>query len=51
MRSNAALDFEMSAEDMETLRKTEPLSDYGEATRFPVFREGKRAGSGRAAKG
>ena len=37
MRTNAALDFEISDEDMETLRNVEPIRDYGDASVFPVF--------------
>ena len=37
MRSNAAIDFSISAEDMETLRRVERLRDYGEFNVFPVF--------------
>jgi diketogulonate reductase-like aldo/keto reductase len=37
MRSNAALDFEISEPDMEALKNAESIRDYGEATRFPVF--------------
>lgn len=39
MRSNAAVDFVISDEDMETLKGARG-QDYGEASRFPVF--GKR---------
>lgn len=37
MRSNADVDFEISDDDMETLRTMEPMEDYGEAGQFPVF--------------
>ena len=37
MRSNAALDFEISAADMEGLKSVERIKDYGEHSRFPVF--------------
>ena len=37
MRTNTAVDFEISHEDMEVLRKAQPIKDYGEATVFPVF--------------
>lgn len=43
MRTNAAVDFEISAADMETLKNAAPIKDYGEATRFPVFGETNRA--------
>lgn len=36
MKSNADLDFEISAEDMETLKSMDRI-DYGEASMFPVF--------------
>lgn len=36
MRDNANLNFEISAEDMETL-KTLNFRDYGEYSHFPVF--------------
>jgi diketogulonate reductase-like aldo/keto reductase len=46
MRSNAAIDFEISEPDMETLKSAEPIKDYGKATTFPVFgRSRKRLGS------
>jgi diketogulonate reductase-like aldo/keto reductase len=41
MRSNAALDFEISPEDMDIL-KGAAFRDYGEASVFPVFGGGKR---------
>tara|TARA_B100000614_G_scaffold87285_1_gene78892 strand:- start:95 stop:958 length:864 start_codon:yes stop_codon:yes gene_type:complete len=37
MRSNAAVDFEISSADMETLATVEPINDYGDASVFPVF--------------
>lgn len=37
MRSNAAVDFAISPEDMETLRSMEHLTDYGDYNGFPVF--------------
>jgi diketogulonate reductase-like aldo/keto reductase len=37
MRTNAAADFEISDADMETLKRAEPITDYGEANKFPVF--------------
>ena len=37
MRSNAAIDFAISEEDMEALRRVERLRDYGEFNVFPVF--------------
>jgi diketogulonate reductase-like aldo/keto reductase len=43
MRSNAAVDFEISGADMETLKSAEPIKDYGEARVFPVFGGTRRA--------
>ena len=37
MRSNAAVDFEISDEDMEVLKKAERIKNYGEASLFPVY--------------
>lgn len=37
MRSNAAVDFEIAAADLETLKQIEPIRNYGEAGIFPVF--------------
>jgi len=37
MRSNADVDFEISDEDMETLKNIDSIADYGEHSRFPVF--------------
>lgn len=37
MRSNANIDFEISAADMETLKKVERIKNYGDASLFPVF--------------
>jgi len=37
MKNNAALDFEISAEDMEALKNIEQIKDYGEFSMFPVF--------------
>jgi diketogulonate reductase-like aldo/keto reductase len=39
MKTNAAVDFKISDEDMEFLNNMEPIKDYGEASMFPVFRE------------
>ena len=36
MKANSEIDFEISAEDMETLKKLKPLN-YGDASVFPVF--------------
>lgn len=37
MKSNANIDFTISAEDMETLKHFEKIKDYGEYSFFPVF--------------
>lgn len=37
IRANAAVDFEISDADMETLRNVSPVTDYGEAGYFPVY--------------
>lgn len=37
MRSNAAVDFQISAEDMEVLKAATPIRDYGDASAFPVY--------------
>ena len=37
MRSNAEVDFEITDEDMETLKKAEHIKDYGKHGFFPVF--------------
>ena len=37
MRSNAKVDFVISDEDMELLKKVEHIKDYGESSFFPVF--------------
>lgn len=37
MRTNAAVDFEISDADMETLKGAERIPDYGQASVFPVF--------------
>jgi diketogulonate reductase-like aldo/keto reductase len=37
MKSNADVDFEISAGDMETLKNVSEIGDYGEHSRFPVF--------------
>lgn len=50
MRTNAEIDFEISAEDMETLKNANAINDYGEATMFPVFGENNRARNTLAAK-
>lgn len=37
MRNNAQLDFTISDEDMEILKNTEHIKDYGESSFFPVY--------------
>ena len=37
MRSNAAVDFVISDEDMEFLKGIEKIKDYGDHGFFPVF--------------
>ena len=37
MKENAAVDFEISEEDLEALKNSEHIKDYGEFTFFPVF--------------
>ncbi|MEW9807888.1 aldo/keto reductase [Mesorhizobium sp. ZMM04-5] len=37
MKTNAELNFEISGEDMETLKTIEPIKDYGDASMFPVY--------------
>lgn len=38
MKNNAEVDFEISKEDMETLKNMPQMEDYGEAGIFPVYR-------------
>ena len=37
MKSNAAVDFVISDEDMEFLKNMEQIENYGEASMFPVY--------------
>jgi diketogulonate reductase-like aldo/keto reductase len=37
MRENAALDFEIASDDLDTLKRTSPMESYGDANHFPVF--------------
>ena len=37
MKSNADVDFEISEEDMETLKTIDQIADYGEHSVFPVY--------------
>lgn len=40
MKSNADLDFAISDEDLDALKNLSEIEDYGDASRFPVFRKG-----------
>lgn len=37
MKTNADVDFEISAEDMETLKKFKKIENYGTSSGFPVY--------------
>ncbi|MBS7668791.1 aldo/keto reductase [Croceicoccus gelatinilyticus] len=37
IRSNAEVDFDISEDDMESLKSMEKIKDYGDASDFPVF--------------
>ncbi len=37
MKSNAAVDFEISDEDMKTLKNFKKIESYGESSAFPVY--------------
>jgi diketogulonate reductase-like aldo/keto reductase len=37
IKSNAEVDFEISAEDMEVLKNFKKIEDYGESSGFPVY--------------
>ncbi|RYG87475.1 MAG: aldo/keto reductase [Alphaproteobacteria bacterium] len=37
MRENAAVDFQIAGDDLETLKAAAPIQNYGDASRFPVF--------------
>ena len=37
MESNAQFDFEIKAEDMETLKNFKHIENYGESSGFPVY--------------
>jgi diketogulonate reductase-like aldo/keto reductase len=37
MRTNAAVDFQISDADMETLKNVQTIKDYGDASAFPVY--------------
>ncbi|MFL5295806.1 MAG: aldo/keto reductase [Phenylobacterium sp.] len=43
LRANAAVDFEISDADMETLKAAKDATDYGAANAFPVFGKKRRA--------
>jgi len=38
MKSNAEVDFVIDEQDMEFLNDLEQIADYGEHSKFPVFR-------------
>jgi diketogulonate reductase-like aldo/keto reductase len=40
MRTNADVDFEISQDDMDALRRIEDIDDYGDANVFPVYGRG-----------
>lgn len=37
MKTNADVDFEISAEDMETLKNFKKIENYGASSGFPVY--------------
>lgn len=37
MKGNADVDFDISDDDMETLKNANPIEDYGEHSVFPVY--------------
>ena len=37
MKSNSDLDFEISSEDMETLKNFKKIESYGNSSIFPVY--------------
>lgn len=37
MKSNAEVDFEISAEDMELLKRFKKIESYGKSRCFPVY--------------
>jgi diketogulonate reductase-like aldo/keto reductase len=37
MKNNAAVDFKITEEDMRFLKNIEPIEDYGQASKFPVY--------------
>ncbi|PZQ57813.1 MAG: 2,5-diketo-D-gluconic acid reductase [Phenylobacterium zucineum] len=43
MKANAAVDFEISEKDMETLKGAPTDTDYGQASAFPVFGKKRQA--------
>ena len=42
MQANAAVDFDLAAEDFEALKHLAPIQNYGEANVFPCFSKGIR---------
>lgn len=45
MENNTQMDFEISGEDMETLKGADKIKNYGDFSAFPVF-GGKMAADG-----
>jgi diketogulonate reductase-like aldo/keto reductase len=37
MKENSGVDFEINHADMEVLKKVEPIKNYGDSSKFPVF--------------
>lgn len=37
MKTNAEVDFEISAEDMEVLKHFKKIENYGDSSAFPVY--------------
>ncbi|WP_159723803.1 aldo/keto reductase [Enterococcus sp. CSURQ0835] len=37
IKANSELDFELTAEDLEQLKKFKPIADYGDSSQFPVY--------------
>ena len=50
MADNAQMDFEISNEDMETLKNAEKIKNYGDFSLFPIF-GGKMAADGSCTPG
>jgi len=39
MKANAEVNFSISAEDMEFLKNIKPIEDYGDHSKFPVYKK------------